>query len=318
MPDTAPTTPTSSAPDKGVNGAPPATAKDGKPDAPAPAAEPKPAKAKDYAAIARRGFQLRQERKAMAEERAQWAKAQGETSSRLAELERRAKASDDELAAAKADPIGWAAKHGVKPDDSIRGFLKSDTPEAGVEAAKAEAKAAREELAAFRKEQADKEAKREADSVARWEEQSVRNFVQIVTGDPKKYPHMNLEHEPQEIQRLVTQIQQTAKSKGHTYTFEEVANFLEGQAKKRTELKAERRKALFGELSPDGSGGPSSPGTPASGHRESKERPASSARANGAAAKPKKKTRQEEEEEDLMALRKATAQDAVARKSGKA
>jgi hypothetical protein len=275
----------------------------------APPAKPK---AKELAAEARAGFRLRQERKAFEQQQQQWRQEQER-------LMADAKAAREEAAAIKADrekelerlkrdPLGLAKERGGDPEEGIRGFIAAGTPEAAIQAMQ-------RELAEERKLRDIERAARDAEKVAftkaqaeQVEQALINGFVQVLTKNQAQFPHMFAEFEPAEIAEHARKINVWAKERGAQYTFDEVASFLEGQAKLVHDSRAERRTRLFTSVKP-----PEGEKSAADGKSQTKPR------ATTPPATPKKphpgrpKSRGEEEAEDLAAINRAFERDRIER-----
>ncbi len=327
------------------NAAPPPAAEPAPGAAPvSPAGEAKPgadsaagpAKAKDRAAFQREGFRLREERKRLQEDAK---RKDTETATRFADLEARLKASDERAAKAEADrqaaledPVGWAAKNGRTPEQTIQHHIAKDTPEAAIAEAKREAAEAKkaaadlakqrdEDRAALAKER--EEEKKQATQAA--QTGACKAFVQTVANRAKEFPYLNSMYDASEIEAKAAQFQAMALAEkwtdaqghehvGKAYSFDEVAKAFEGFAKRAYDLKEARRLELLGasseEAEPVSATGVQA--KPALG-KASQGKPAPKPNAEAPPKATRRLTRAEQEEEDLRALRAATAKDRAAK-----
>lgn len=291
-------------------------------------AAPAPAKAKDRAALAREGFRLRQERRALAD-REKAAKA--ETDAKLADMAAKLEAlsKDKEKLAAEReewlkDPIAFAEKHGRKPDDVVTGYVQRNTPEAAAAETRRlleEERKAREkleaDLAERDKKAAEQEKQRQEQQKASVLAAQVQGFTQAVRAAGKKYPHLNALYEDSEISAKAAEFQKMALERGESHSFDEVANAFERFAKAAHEKKEAKRLELLTpeEGEPASAAGVSAKPVPGNGRREGNHGPGQ--RTAPKAEPPKlsrRLTRAEQDAADLAALKKATAADRAANK----
>lgn len=206
---------------------------------------------------------------------------------------------------------------GVPPErvqEHLRELVAQGTPEAEVIALRKQREADRAEFEAYKKSQedatkarADEEARRLAEIQKTQEENTVRNFTLWVTSKEVagNFKFLNAEFSQAEIFSHAARINAWAKENDKVYTGAQVAAYLEKQAEKVHNDRAERRAGLLGATPPAT--------TPAV--TESKVAPPVSGK------KPpvqvRHKTKEEEIEADLAVLRKATEADRLARAKSK-
>lgn len=265
---------------------------------------------------------IKDDRRALSAERTRYAEERKASDERIAKLER-------QLAeVTSGNPL---MRPGVDPEKAVREFVAQGTPEAKqleLEKRLEQADAAR---AALEKRIEEAEKKREEERGAQTraqaeaqEQAALRNFASVATSGEavKKYPHLNAEFTPAEVLAKAREVHEWAKTQkwkdpqgkvhtGASYSFEEVANFLESQAKQVHKMREDRRKAVLGSPEPPATA-PRANAPPGNGRRVPGQPP----RVEGPTVKPHvraRMTREQEAAEDLAALRKATAADAAAK-----
>lgn len=289
----------SSAPDAPVPSPPPSGA--------IPVEPPKPREVSEFArrrhALSARAKEVDARAKA-AEEQVKAARAEVESAKREA-AEERAKREAWEKA-----PLRRAREAGQDLDQVIRDGIGDQTPERVAADALAEAKAIREEISA--KEAAQQKAWQEHQQ--RQEEQQRQEartgFCRTVVSAKDaagraKYAYIHAEWDDAELARHTAIFDDWARGEGKSYTFDQVAEYLDGIAKRTYESKSERRRALE---------------QPAPGPEDrDKPPPGRDPRGNGSAphttkgkAPPRALTKDEQAEEDLAILKRAMEADRVA------
>lgn len=317
-------------PAPGAAPAPPAG--EAKPGADSAAGEASvPAKAKDRAAFAREQFRLREERRAFkAKEEsftAQMAKMGEDFKAQLDAVQKQRAEWEADRKAALEDPVGWAAKNGRTPQETIQHHVSKDTPEAAIAEAKREAAESRKAVEELRKQRedekvADAKEREEAAKQAKAAAQSgaCKAFVQNVGSRAKEFPYLNSMYDAGEIEAKAAQFQALAlaeewtdaqgyKHVGKAYAFDEVAKAFEAHAKRAYDLKEAKRLELLGaseEAEPVSATGVQV--KPALG-KASQGKPPPKPTAEAPPKASRRLTRAEEEERDLQALRAATAKD---------
>lgn len=286
-------------------GSPPASGAD------SGAAAPVKAKAKDKAWVAQEALKLRRQRQAFGQELEQLRGGLGDTKKQLEELRVENERLRGIEARLKADPLSVAKELGANPEEGIRTFLKANTPEAEIENVKRQLEEERKARLEDQKRRQEQEAAMQAGYAARAEQARLQSFVQAVVSTPEKYKYLLAEYEPQDILAQATSVHNWAKqqkdSAGNpaTYTFEEVASFLDQQAKIVHDRRSERRTKLLAPAQAE------SESAPANGqHRQTDTESAKGPKPkSGPKPPPRKLTRAEEEAEDLARLSAAFDKD---------
>lgn len=142
-----------------------------------------------------------------------------------------AEAVNKELSAFDEDPVGFSKKRGVDENKLAGRLLNQGKKTAEEVAAEAIARAERLEKQVRDKEQA--EAKRSAE----------RTFLEHIDKNGAKYPHIADEWEPHEVIEQTYRVIARLQQKGITdYTDDELAEYLDGQAKSRQARREERKQ----------------------------------------------------------------------------
>ena len=257
------------APGSGPPGEPPASGAPSGGEQPAPSIS-------ERARFNREQAALRKMRKALPGQIAQLeAKTQAQIEAVNAELAK-ARADiakrDEEIQRFRSSPID-AIEDPAAREAAIRKFAMAGTPEAKTEselaALRRELNEEREARKKFLDEQAKEKAEREEQAkqstsaqLAQIEARAIQGFVSGVMtrtdehGAPT-YAYLQAEYTPEEIRAQAREVQEYAKelrvrdpktgvvTKGQTYTFDEVASFLEDRAKKVYDLRKQRRETLL-------------------------------------------------------------------------
>lgn len=274
------------------------------------AAVPKPPRARDWAKAAQAGYEARALKRQNAELQGrmqQEAQARAQQTAIVADLQAK---YDALMGRVKTEALAVAVEQGGDVNANITGYIEKTAPERKIEALE---KAMAEREARDRQREQEWIRQREQENVQqmqRAEQAALQSFVSTVSAATKQYPHLNAEFEAHEISGHAAHISQWAKTQGHTYSFEEVANFLERQAKLVHDSREQRRKSLLT---------PPAEGDSGSGPRE----PNGQFKTNGSqrtSPKPAERkqlsrvlTRDQETEQDLAAIRLAMAKDAVSK-----
>lgn len=279
--------------------------------------------ARRRSSLSNRARQVRESERAVATREKAMAAEREETRREIAELR----------AQLQGNPL---KRPGVDPEKAIQELLAEGTPEARTIAFEKRLQASEDARIALEKRLEEKDAERakkeQSDAQAREAAHTQRNldtFTNNVTSGAyaAKLPHLNAEFSKTEIRAMAAQLDSQSRTQkwkdaqgnwhtGASYTFEEVANFLEDHAREVHKVREDRRKAILG-----GSQEPSPAPT-----QRAKASPGNGLRAPGqttrvvesTAAKPPRiqarLTREQEMEADLAMLRKANAADAAAKR----
>jgi hypothetical protein len=286
---------------------PPAVANGVAPGAPPPAAETPegPPKPREVSSFAKRRHGLNELAKELktrereADERVRAAEA------KAAAAEARATEEATKRAAWEKAPLRAAKEAGQDLDQVIRDGISDNTPERIANEALAEAKKIRDEIA---KEKADGLAaqKRDAEQRAAAQIAAERNaFVQAVVKSPEKYRYIHSEWDARTLAEATRQFDEWARAEGKAYSFDEVAQWLDGLAKKQYEQRRPLRRAIE---EPD-----------SAAEERDNPPPGRDPRGNGSeprTTKPKTPSRtltpHEQEQAELALLRKAMEADRIA------
>jgi hypothetical protein len=250
-PPAAPTPPAGKAKKPAPEGAPPG---DGQPTATPegePPATPEPDMRAIRASFADQG-RIRKEERRLAAERQALQEADRQRQAELRQLQSQVTALTANLERAKRDPISWAKENGTNPDDIIKGFIESDTPEAKL------AELQRQVEEKFKAIEG-----RERD-LLQWREQQQENhqlnvLTHAVVTDPQRFRYLNIRHEGAEIFEQIRGLHEWAKSQGQAYSAEDCLNYLEDRAKTRYQEDRAREQRLLGSESEGGEQPPSPP-----------------------------------------------------------
>lgn len=167
------------------------------------------------------------------------------------ELRAEIRKRDEAMAKLQADPLNSISDPEARAA-AIRKYAAGNTPEAKtmaeLEARAAAEKELREELRKLREERENdrKElAERQTAASRQYIDQSIRAAVAGVTAAGAKYKFLNAECTPAEIEASFRNIHEWAVKNGKSYTPDQVAEHLDGEAKKLHEVRQQRREALL-------------------------------------------------------------------------
>jgi hypothetical protein len=274
------------------------------------APKPKPKDAGGYA-LARVATRRADEARARAEAES---KARADAEAKTAALE---KELADLKARVKSDAIAVSVEHGGNPEENIRGYVEKTAPERKIEAL--ERRLAEKDAEEQRRREAweKQEQERQQRALEQAQDIACRSFVQTIRADRDKARYLNAELEDEEIYAAARQVQAFALQNSTSYSFEEVRDFLDKQAKLIHDKRTQRRTEL---LRPDEGTPGTAPETAANGqasgngHRDTHRPTTRTGPKPPARQPPKQLSREEEEAEDLAMLRTAFAKDAASKR----
>jgi hypothetical protein len=181
-----------------------------------------------------------------------WASQRQDYDTKLAELQRQVKEATEGLAAAKSDPMGWAVKSGVDPNDAIRKYLGEGTPERAISEAREEAKAAREELKKYIEEQKKLGEEQQRQAAERHDQSIISGYVNTIRANRKEWPYTNAALSEQEIRQKLQELHQIGKKMAESYTPTQIKNAFERLAKQKWESMQETARELLQDSSTNG------------------------------------------------------------------
>jgi hypothetical protein len=212
---------------------------------PAAASEPgEPPKPREVSAFARR-------RHALSAKAAQLAEREKAADARIKAAEEKAAAAEKKALEEQAKREAWekapleqATKAGRNLDELISQGIAGNTPEKVAADALARVEALQKQIADREKAEADRQ-QQERTRAAQQQIQVERNaFIQAVAKAPEKYRYIHSEFDINTLAAHVATFDDWARGEGKAYSFDQVAEYLDGVAKKLYEQRRPLRRAI--------------------------------------------------------------------------
>jgi hypothetical protein len=271
----------------------------------APTSEPgEPPKPREVSAFARRRHALSAKAAQLAErEKAADARIKA-AEEKAAVAERRAAEEQAKREAWEKAPLEQATKAGRNLDEMIRDGIAGNTPEKIAADALARVEALQKQIADRERAEAER-VQQERSRAAQQQVQVERNaFIAAVAKAPEKYRYIHSEFDINTLAAHVATFDDWARGEGKSYTFDQVAEYLDGVAKRLYEQRRPLRRAIE---EPDPAAEPRALAPPGRDPRGNGSESRTKAKSNS-----RPLSRAEEEEEDKAVLRRAIEADRIA------